>query len=156
MISWLKHSALLALGLLLGSGGAFAATGTFTITVTLRQAISIARTSNLTFGTIELTGAPATYTVAAAATGHVAGTGATPAQFSVTGESGAPATASVNSPITIQSGANSLTVAPTLSNSSFTFGSAAQTIFVGASMSVPGATAPGTYAGTGTLTVLYQ
>jgi hypothetical protein len=152
----MKRYLVLALALLLGGGAASAATSSFTVSMVIRQAIAITKVTNLTFGTIELPTASTVYTVAAASTGHTAGVGATAAQFTVTGESGAPATASVAGPISIVSGANTLSVTPTLSASSFTFSATAQTIFVGGSVTVLGTTPTGTYSGNATLTVLYQ
>jgi Domain of unknown function (DUF4402) len=151
----------LAALLVLGGGSALAASASFNVNITIRQAIVIAKQTDLNFGTVE-TGS-ATYTVlAAASAGSGAGAGATSAWFKVTGESGQSATVSFTSnPVTVDctpTCGTPLSVTLTLDSvlgSTLPFTAGPDNYYVGGSVDVTGANA-GVYSGAATLQVIYN
>ncbi|MCH8077155.1 MAG: DUF4402 domain-containing protein [SAR324 cluster bacterium] len=148
---------LIGLILLLFSGTlAFAANPeTFSINMVIRQVITISNTAPLDFGTLELIAN--TYTVNACACPHSAGAGASSATFTVQGENLAVADVTfVTNPITITDGATVRNVTLTVA-STHTFNGAAQTLYVGGSVTLDATeTTGGTYTGTAQLQMVYQ
>ena len=124
--------------------------------------------ASLDFGTIapDVGGATVQVTTAGAASvtaGAAVLTGATSADaFTVTGEGGMSYTISLPATITLTSGGNNMTVNNVVSNPATPAtlpagpGSVTQTLNVGGDLVVGASQAPGTYAGTYTVTVNYQ
>ena len=146
----------LTLVMMLLAGSLYAASSTFNVQMMIRQPIAITQVSALNFGTIELPAVATNYTVVPGAGPHTAGTAATAAQFSVTGEPTALATASIPASVTAVNGATTLTFNLALSQTAITFGAGATTLYVGGNVNVPSTATLGTYATTALLTVLYN
>lgn len=142
--------------MVLGSGLALAANPEpFNVKITIRQAITIAKVTDLNFGGVD-TGA-ATYTVNANAGPHTAGTGATAASFTVQGENGQTANVSFGAnPVTISNGATNLSVTMTQQSPTLLFTGAAQTFYVGGAVTLVGTETTGLYTGSATLAMVYQ
>ncbi len=138
------------------SSTAFAANPeTFTVQMTLRQVITITNTAALDFGTLEVIAN--TYTVNANAGPHTAGAGAAAAQFTVQGENLAVADVTfVANPINITDGTTIRAVTLSLASATHTFNGAAQTLFVGGSVTLDATETTGAYTGTAQLQMVYQ
>ena len=153
----MKRTLLAALAmLLLGAGAAFAANPEpFNVMITIRQAITIAKVTDLDFGGVD-TGA-ATYTVNANAGPHSAGTGAVAASFTIQGENGQTADVSFGAnPVSITNGTDTLNVTLNPENTTHTFTGAAETFYVGGSVTLGGTESSGLYTGNATLSMVYQ
>ena len=128
---------------------------TFSINMVIRQVITITNTAPLDFGTLELIAN--TYTVNANAGPHSAGAGASSATFTVQGENLAVADVSfVTNPITITDGSTVRSITLTLASATHTFNGAAQTLFVGGSVTLDATETTGAYTGTAQLQMVYQ
>lgn len=143
--------------MLLGGGAAFAANPEpFNVLITIRQAITIAKVTDLDFGTVE-TGA-ATYTVTASGGAQAgAGTGAVAASFTIQGETGQTADVSFTAdPVTITNGVDNISVGLTPQGVTHTFSGAAETFYVGGSLTLAGTESTGVYTGSTSLSLVYQ
>lgn len=144
----------------LGSSPALAASANFNVSVTIRQAISITKVTDLTFGTVDA--AATTYTVNANGSAQTgAGTGATAASFTISGESAAVANVTFSAnPVTVTcaacAGTPTLSVTLTPQATTHTFTGASETFYVGGSVTPTVSTASGAYTGTATLNLIYQ
>jgi hypothetical protein len=149
---------LLAASLLLAFGGSLALAANpepFNVRITIRQAITIAKVTDLEFGGVD-TGA-ATYTVNPSVGPHTAGTGAAAASFTVQGENGQTADVSFGSnPVTITNGTDNLSVTMTRQSPTLLFTGAPQTFYVGGSVTLVGTESTGLYTGAATLSMVYQ
>ncbi|HKJ00262.1 MAG TPA: DUF4402 domain-containing protein [bacterium] len=146
---------------LLGSIPAMAAPVPFNVTITIRQAISITKLTDLDFGTVETVSSPTTYTVLpASAPGSGAGTAATAASFTIQGEATQVANVSFTAnPVTVTCSApcaGSLSVNLTPEATTHTFSGAAETFYVGGDVQVISTTQAGVYTGTANLSLVYQ
>jgi Domain of unknown function (DUF4402) len=158
----MKRTLLLAAGLLLMLGGsAFASNPEpFSVSITIRQAITVTKQFDLDFGTVEAVAG--TYTVTADANPQTgAGVGATAAQFDVTGEAGQSATAVFGSnPLTITCvlpcSGGSASVSLSTSTTPFPLSGGTDAFYVGGSVTLTGAEPAGFYTNSTTLTLLYQ
>jgi len=132
----------------------------FDVTIKIREPITITENAFLDFGVIDVPAALTTYTVAAAATGHSAGTGANAADFTVTGESGYAADVSVTSPVSATVGATTLNFNLQLASGTATdvinFAGSPITVYVGGAVDVPAGADAGTYTTTSQISVVYQ
>lgn len=133
----------------------FGASDPFNITLTLRQAISLAQVRNVLFGTLDVTAG--TYTVTATTGPHTAGIGAQSGEYTIQGENGSSVNITVPATVTLDDGGGNLIIANLfLSQGTATFGVTPITLYIGSDITLTGAELSGGYAGTSTLTVLYQ
>lgn len=152
----------LALLLVMGASSALAANPEpFNVQITIRQAITITKVSDLDFGTVE-TGA-ATYTVTPTAGAQAgAGSGAVAAEFDVTGETGQNADVILGAnPVTITCSAgactgNTLSVNLTPSTAIHNFTGGTDQIYVGGDVTLLAGTLAGLYVGSTTVSLVYQ
>lgn len=140
-------------------------------TATVIRPIDIAKTADLSFGTVTRpTTGSGSIVLSPAGTVTTSGTGvrrltattAQPAQFTISGEGGQSVTVSVPSTVTLSSGANSVTVTTSSTGSgsqvlSGAIGSSGTaTVSVGGTLPLSSSTAAGTYTGTLTVTTQYN
>jgi len=128
----------------------------FNVQITLRQAISITKVTDLNFGGVD-TGA-ASYTVSAASGAQTgAGTGAAAASFTIVGEAGQTAGVTFGTnPVSITNGTNTISVTLTPQAATHTFTGAAETFYVGGGLTLGGSETTGVYTGTASLSLIYQ
>jgi spore coat protein U-like protein len=132
----------------------------FNVKITVRQAITIAKVTDLDFGAVD--NGAATWTVSPDAGPYSAGIGAIAASFTVQGESGQTAVVSFGSnPVSITNGTDTLSVTLTLDSSLGTpisFNGLPQTYYVGGSVTLAGGESSGLYTGLSpaTLSMVYQ
>jgi Domain of unknown function (DUF4402) len=150
--------------LALGASTALAGSASFNVSITIRQAISVTKLSDLDFGTVELPASSQLFTVTAAGGAQPgAGTGATAASFTISGEASQVADVSfASNPVTVTcsaggcgAGTVSVTLVPEATTHTFSGGS--ETFYVGGNVTLTGAEAPGVYGnGPATLQLIYQ
>lgn len=153
----MKRTALVLLILLVFGGAAYAANPEpFNVQITIRQAITITKLTDLDFGAVD-TGA-ATYTVTADAGPYgSAGTGAQAASFTIQGEAGQTASVSFGTnPVSVSNGTDSRNVTLTAQTGTHNFSGGAETFYVGGSITLDGLESTGVYTGSSTLSLVYQ
>jgi hypothetical protein len=143
--------------LLLGAGTALATDQAFSVTMVMRQAITISAGATLDFGTVE--NVPATlYTVNPNAGPHTAGATAAAALFTVQGENLAVGDVTfVNNPVVIDDGTTNINVTLSLAGGvpdTINFTGAPQNLYVGGSFTVPGGATNGSYSNTAATAIL--
>ena len=162
----------LALAVVAATGSASAAVATATSTSTVVTPIAISKNADLSFGSFAPGATSGTVTVSpnntrAVSGGVVAlGSGATAAQFAVTGQDGSTYSITLGGSTSLTSGSDTMTFtsisdltasAATSGNvSGGTLTGGAQTIYVGGVLDVGANQAAGTYTGTVTATVEYN
>lgn len=149
-------AALAALLVLGGTAAVAANPEPFNIQITIRQAITIAKVTDLDFGAVD-TGA-ATYTVTPDAGPYPsAGTGAQAASFDIQGESGQTADILFGAnPVSVDNGVDSRNVNLTTVAATHTFSGAVETFYVGGDITLDGLESTGVYTGNTTLSLVYQ
>lgn len=144
----------------MGATSAQAATATATARANILRQITVTRTADLNFGTI-VTGATADTVVISAAGARTCGaalvcTGTvSAAAFDIVGTTGSVVTLAAGGPVTLTSGANSMTATLAASGATLTL-DGTDAFTVGGTLGVGANQADGVYAGTFTVTVNYQ
>ena len=162
MYRTLKHLAAVGAvaAVALMGGQAMAATGTGTASVTVATPLVVTHSADLSFGTIAAGVTTGTVSVDAAGSRTATGVtllGGTPSAgaFHVTGETGQAFNVSVSTPVSLVSGANSMSAALSVTPATDTVSGSGNTVNVSGTLSV-GANQPGgTYNATYTVTVNY-
>jgi len=152
----------LLLGGMVVAATVYAATATFNIGATLRAPLTLTWVADVTFGTLDIPGgAPTVFTVLPDPAGaHTAGATAAPGHFTLLGDTGATAIASVPASTTMTDGTTTLTV--NLSVDATSAGGVLVdpvtpvNVYIGADTTVTNTDTAGAYTGTSTLTVVYQ
>ncbi len=140
--------------------GAQAATATATAKAQILRQITVAKTSDLDFGTI-VTGAAASTVIVSPAGARTCGVGlvctnaVTAAGFGIVGTTGSVVTLASDASVTLNSGANSMTAALLTSAATRTL-TGVDSFTVGGTLAVGANQADGAYSGTFTVTVNYQ
>jgi len=164
----LSLAALGAAALAIQSVGAFAANNTAsttaTVTAIVETPITINETSNMSFGDFTSDAAACTLTLSPAGTLSVttgscalipSGGAISAATFAVGGTANRAFTTTVTTPVTLTSGANSLTLTPSNNAPASLGAGGTATINVGGALAIAANQPSGTYTGTVSVTVNY-
>ena len=137
----------------------WAASDTFTVTTTLRQAVNITPVpgggTTLSFGIVEIPASGSSSTVIVA-DGSAQQNGGQSAEWSITGETGQVGNASVVTPMTITANGSTVDIVLALSSAALSFSGSALPLYLGGTLTVDSTDNSGAYTDTTVvLTVIY-